>query len=144
MQEDLAGAEERLRSAKIAAALAEHVAKVAGVVVEMREGGASEHAIAVYEAEQVVEEAKMGTAEVRKCPTSQVQARSRRQTPRRSPTGTSPPDDRMSEPRQAPEGVTKRLDFEPEPEPEAPSAPERSMPAVRTVARFLTFRQGGF
>ena len=71
VQEDLAGAEERLRSAKLAAALAEHVAKVAGVVVEMREGGASEHAIAVYEAEQALEEAKMGTAEVRKCPSSQ-------------------------------------------------------------------------
>ena len=49
----LAAAEKRLRSAKVAAAVA-----------EMRVGGASEHAIAVYEAEKAVEEAKLETAEV--------------------------------------------------------------------------------
>ena len=59
MQEYLAVAEERLRSAKLEAALAEHQAEVEAVVSQMREGGASEHAIAVYEAEQAVEEAKM-------------------------------------------------------------------------------------
>ena len=65
MQEYLAVAEERLRSVKLEAALAEHQAEVEAVVSQMREGGASEHAIAVYEAEQAVEEAKMGAAEVR-------------------------------------------------------------------------------
>ena len=35
-------------------------------IAEMREGGASELAIAVYEAEQAVEEAKMGAAEVKR------------------------------------------------------------------------------
>ena len=64
MQEYLAVAEERLRSVKLEAALAEHQAEVEAVVSQMREGGASEHAIAVYEAEQAVEEAKMGAAEV--------------------------------------------------------------------------------
>ena len=66
MQEYLAVAEERLRSVKLEAALAEHVAEGEAVVAEMREGGASEHAIAVYEAEQAVEEAKMGAAEVKR------------------------------------------------------------------------------
>ena len=59
MQEELATAEERLRSARLEAALDEHGAKVAAGVSQMREGGASEHAIAVYEAEQAVEEAKI-------------------------------------------------------------------------------------
>ena len=66
VQEHLAVAEERLRSAKIAAALAEHQAEVEAVVSQMREGGASEHDITIYEAEQAVEETKMGTAEVKR------------------------------------------------------------------------------
>ena len=57
MQEYLAVAEERLRSAKLEAALAEHQAEVEAVVSQMREGGASEHDITMYEAEQAVEEA---------------------------------------------------------------------------------------
>ena len=57
MQEYLATAEERLRSAKLEAALAEHQAEVEAVVSQMREGGASEHDITMYEAEQAVEEA---------------------------------------------------------------------------------------
>jgi len=59
VQKKLAAAEERLRSARLEAALAEHVAKVAAGVSQMREGGALEHAIAVYEAEQALEEAKI-------------------------------------------------------------------------------------
>eukprot|EP01045_Picozoa_sp_COSAG04_P029364 COSAG04_NODE_4804_length_1884_cov_1.783436_1_plen_168_part_10 len=66
VQENLATTEERLCSAKMAAELAKHVAKVEAVVAEMREDGESEHDIAVYEAEQAVEEAKMGTAEVKR------------------------------------------------------------------------------
>ena len=57
VQEHLAAAEERLRSAKLEAALAEHQAKVEAVVSQMRDGGASEHDITMYEAEQAVEEA---------------------------------------------------------------------------------------
>eukprot|EP01045_Picozoa_sp_COSAG04_P029365 COSAG04_NODE_4804_length_1884_cov_1.783436_2_plen_100_part_00 len=59
MQGELATAEERLRSARLEAALAEHGTKVAAGVSRMREGGESEHDIAVYEAEQAVEEAKI-------------------------------------------------------------------------------------
>ena len=66
MQEYLAVAEERLRSVKLEAALAEHQAEVEAVVSQMREGGASEHDITIYEAEQAVEETKMGTAEVKR------------------------------------------------------------------------------
>jgi len=66
VQEHLAVAEERLRSAKLEAVLAEHQAKVEAVVSQMREGGASEHDITMYEAEQAVEEAKMGAAEVKR------------------------------------------------------------------------------
>ena len=40
------------------------VAKVEAAMEEMREGGASEHAIAVLEAEQVVVVAKMETAKI--------------------------------------------------------------------------------
>ena len=60
----LAAAEERLRSARLEAVLAEHQAEVEAVVSQMREGGASEHDIAVLEAEQVVVEAKMETAKI--------------------------------------------------------------------------------
>ena len=59
VQENLATTEERLCSAKMAAELAKHVAKVEAVVAEMREDGESEHDIAVYEAEQAVDEAKI-------------------------------------------------------------------------------------
>ena len=59
VQEKLAAAEERLRSARLEAALAEHGAKVAASVSRMREGGASDLEIALYEAEQAVEEAKI-------------------------------------------------------------------------------------
>ena len=68
-------AEERLRSAKLAVAgaaheanaaaqLVEHGIKVATQLAEMREGGSSELAVAVYEAEQALEEAKIGGAKV--------------------------------------------------------------------------------
>ena len=69
MQEYLAVAEERLRSVKLEAALAEHQAEVEAVVSQMREGGASEHDIAMYEGQEhvaVVEEAEMGAAEVKR------------------------------------------------------------------------------
>ena len=59
VQEELAAAEERLRSARLEAALAEHGAKVAAGVSQMREGGASDLKIAVYKAEQAVEEKKI-------------------------------------------------------------------------------------
>ena len=59
MQEYLAAAEERLRSARLKAVLAKHQAEVEAVVSQMREGGASDLEIAVYEAEQAVEEAKI-------------------------------------------------------------------------------------
>ena len=65
VQEYLAAAEERLRSARLKAVLAKHQAEVEAVVSQMREGGASEHDITMYEAEQAVEEAKIeGSAEV--------------------------------------------------------------------------------
>ena len=69
VQEHLAAAEERLRSAKLEAALAEHQAEVEAVVSQMREGGASEHDITMYEVQEhvaVVEEAEMGAAEVKR------------------------------------------------------------------------------
>ncbi len=64
MQEYLAAAEERLRSAKLEAALAEQVAKMEAELAEMREGVASEHDIAVLEAEQAIVEAQMETAKI--------------------------------------------------------------------------------
>ena len=65
VQEMLAAAEEHLRNARLEVALEKHRTKVAARVSQMRDGGASEHAIAVYEAEQAVEEAKIeGSAEV--------------------------------------------------------------------------------
>ena len=45
VQENLATAEERLCSAKMAAELAKHVAKVEAVVAEMREDGEEEHQV---------------------------------------------------------------------------------------------------
>ena len=57
VQEKLAAAEEHLWNTRLEAALDEHRAKVAAGVSQMREGGASDHEIAVYEAEQAVEEA---------------------------------------------------------------------------------------
>ena len=69
MQEELATAEERLRSARLEAALDEHGAKVAAGVSRLREGGASDLEIAVYEAEQAGEEAKIdASAEVQVAP----------------------------------------------------------------------------
>ena len=59
VQEKLAAAEEHLWNTRLEAALDEHRAKVAAGVSQMREGGASDLEIAVYEAEQAVEEAKI-------------------------------------------------------------------------------------
>ena len=59
VQEKLAAAEEHLRDVRLEAALDEHRAEVEAVVSQMREGGASDLEIAVYEAEQAVEEAKI-------------------------------------------------------------------------------------
>ena len=65
VQEKLAAAEEHLWNTRLEAALDEHRAKVAAGVSQMREGGASDLDIAVYEAEQAVEEAKIeSSAEV--------------------------------------------------------------------------------
>ena len=57
-----------MRSAKLAVAVAEHKAAVTAAVAEMRESGTSELAIAVYEAEQGVQEAKIGGAKVSVAP----------------------------------------------------------------------------
>ena len=65
VQEKIAAAEERLWNARLEAALDQHEAKVAAGVSQMREGGASDLEIAVYEAEQAVDEAKIeSSAEV--------------------------------------------------------------------------------
>ena len=55
----LAAAEEHLRNARLEVALEKHRTKVAARVSQMRDGGASDLEIAVYEAEQAVEEAKI-------------------------------------------------------------------------------------
>ena len=59
VQEKLAAAEEHLCNTRLEAALDQHEAKVAAGVSQMLEGGAADLEIAVYEAEQAVEEAKI-------------------------------------------------------------------------------------